>query len=78
MAKVESESYENGLDVGLLPDVAYRLYTIGHCQVNAKIYTFVQEQEEQGLIGSCMNPWILAPQRGVLCLGGPAAIRDFR
>jgi len=49
-----------------------------HCQVNAKIYTFVQEQEEQGLIGSCMNPWILALQRGVLCLGGPAAIRDFR
>src|SRR5215470_12589395 len=32
--------------------------TQGHCQVNAKIYTFVQEQEEQGLIGSCTNPWI--------------------
>jgi hypothetical protein len=30
----------------------------GHCQLNAKIYTLVQEQEEQGLVGTFMHPWI--------------------
>jgi hypothetical protein len=32
----------------------------GHCQLNAKIYTFVQEQEEQDLVSTFMHPWILA------------------
>jgi hypothetical protein len=48
-----------------------------HCQLNAKIDTFVQEQEEQGLVGTFMNPWILALQRGTLRLGGQGATRDF-
>ena len=28
----------------------------GHCQLHATIETFVQEQEEQGLIGTFMHP----------------------
>ena len=49
-----------------------------HCQLNAKTCTFVQEQEEQCLVGAFMNPWIFALRRGPLCLAEQAAIRDFR
>ena len=49
-----------------------------HCQLNAKTSTFVQEPEEQCLVGAFMNPWIFALRRGPLCLAEQAAIRDFR
>jgi hypothetical protein len=50
----------------------------GHCQLNAKIETLVQEQEEQGLVGIFMYPWMFALRRGALCHGGQAALRDVR
>ena len=51
------------------PNTRYRIQEAalgGHCQLHAKIYTFVQEQEEQGLVGTFIHPWILALQRGAL------------